>query len=137
MTARRYVMVGKVTAAISFAFGTIIFALFFFTASTQFLFLGYAFIVTVGLSNLIVLFLILRKANSDFENRRRLIQAIGVMLLNIPVMFLYCWIAMELLNIVRITLVNATSDKLTNIKVSGCETKQISALEVVRKKRFG
>ena len=41
------------------------------------------------------------------------------MLLNIPVMFFYCWVTIILLNTMRITFANSTQTTLTNINVVG------------------
>lgn len=52
------------------------------------------------------------------------------MLLNVPVLLVYCWFAMILLNTLRITFVNSTSTELDDIKIEGCENKYIDKLEV-------
>ncbi|HWY38491.1 MAG TPA: hypothetical protein VNY73_08030 [Bacteroidia bacterium] len=52
------------------------------------------------------------------------------MLLNIPVTLLYCWGSIILLNTMRVTLVNSTSDELTDIKITGCETNYIDKLQL-------
>lgn len=51
------------------------------------------------------------------------------MLLNIPVMFFYCWAALILLATMRITFTNSTQTTLTNINVIGGGGGHIDKLE--------
>jgi hypothetical protein len=52
------------------------------------------------------------------------------MLLNIPIMILYCWFAIILLNTLRITFTNCTQTDLTEINIVGCETEHLDKLEI-------
>ena len=51
------------------------------------------------------------------------------MLVNIPVMIFYCWVALILLNTIRISFTNSTQTTLTNIKIIGCGGGHIDKLE--------
>jgi hypothetical protein len=52
------------------------------------------------------------------------------MLLNIPVILFYCWVAIILLDTMRITFTNSTQTTLTNINIVGCGGGHIDKLEV-------
>lgn len=130
MTTKQYIKLGKRTSLYSFLIGTGIFGLYFLTSSFELLFVGYGFIVVTGIVNIGILISILVKAYKDICNRKKLITTSGIMLLNIPVMIIYCWIAILLTNIMRITFTNSTNKTLTNINVVGCGGGKISELKV-------
>ncbi|PZP51996.1 MAG: hypothetical protein DI598_01780 [Pseudopedobacter saltans] len=110
--------------------GTGIFGLYFLTSSFELLFVGYGFIALTGLINLGVLISILIKTSKDKDNRTKLFTTCGLMLLNIPIMLFYCWVAIILLNTMRITFTNSTHTTLTNINIVGCGGGHIDKLEV-------
>ena len=130
MNTERYIKLGRLTALISFLLGTVIFGLYFLTASFELLFLGYGFIALTGIINIGVLIAILLRANKDKENNKILIKTSGIMLINIPVMIVYCWIAIILLGTMRITFTNETGITLTDINVAGCGGGHIDKLEI-------
>ncbi|MFS4469797.1 hypothetical protein [Maribacter sp. 2210JD10-5] len=129
MTSKKYNSVGKVTALISFIIRILIFGTYFFTSNADLLFLGYGFVVLAGIVNLIILIIILTKAQSDKANRKGLLKTGGLMLLNLPIMFACIWVAMIVLGNMRITFTNGTQNKLTDIKIVGCETEHIAELK--------
>jgi hypothetical protein len=130
ITSKKYLKTGRITALFSFLIGTVIFALYYFTSAFMLLFIGYAFVVFVGILNLILLFVILARANSDSENRAKLLKTSGLLLLNIPVILFYCWVAIVLLGTMRITFTNNTENQITDINVVGCGDGYINQLEV-------
>jgi len=130
MKTERYIKLGLQTALISFLLGTFIFGLYFLSSSFELLFVGYAFIVLIGLINIGILTSILLKAIKDVDNRKRLMTTCGIMLLNIPVMLFYCWVAIILLDTMRITFTNSTQTTLTNINIVGCGGGHIDKLEI-------
>lgn len=128
MTKEPNIKLGQQTALISFLLGTTIFGLYFSTSSFELLFVGYGYIALTGLINIVILISILVKAFKDKVNRRKLLMTSGLMLLNIPVMLVYCWVAIILLNTMRITFINGTETTLTDINIVGCETEHIEKL---------
>jgi hypothetical protein len=130
MSSSRLVNLGRITALVSFLLGTGIFGLYFQSSAIELLFVGYAFILLTGLINFGVLIFILFKANKDQENRIKLLATCGLMLLNIPVVLFYCWIAIILLNTMRITFTNTTNSAVTKINVVGCGGGYIDKLDV-------
>ena len=130
MTSERQIKLGRRTALISFLFGTTIFGLYFWTSSFGVVFFGYLFILVTGLVNLGILIAFLLKADKDQGNKTKLLRTCGLMLLNIPIMFFYCWVVVILLNTMRITFTNTTQTTLTNINVVGCGGGHIDNLEI-------
>lgn len=129
MTTELHIKLGRQTALISFLLGTVIFGLYFLTSSSDLLFLGYGFIVLMGLINMGILISILLKSNTDKDKRIKLLKTCGMMLLNIPVMILYCWVAIILLGTMRITFTNETGNKITDVKIVGCGGGHMDKLE--------
>jgi len=129
MKTEKQIALGKKTTLISFLIGTVIFGIYFLTSNWQLLFVGYGFIIVAGIFNIIILILTLTKANSDSENRKKLLKTSGLMLINIPILFIYVWFAMLLIGNMRITFTNTTENKLTEINIIGCETEHIVELE--------
>lgn len=130
MITEQYIKLGRLTALISFLLGTIIFGLYFLTSSINFLFLGYGFIVLTGLLNMGILIFILVKARNDKDNKKKLLTTCGLMLLNIPVVFFYFWVAFILVNTMRITFTNYTQSALTNINIIGYAGGHIEKLRI-------
>lgn len=129
MTTERHIKLGRLTALISFLLGTIIFGLYFLTSSFELLFVGYGFIALTGLINIVILILILTRAGKDKENRNRLLKTSRLMIINIPVLLIYCWVAIILIGTMRITFTNNTETILTDINIVGCGGGHIDKLE--------
>lgn len=130
MKTQGHIKLGLITALISFLLGTIIFGFYYLTSDSNLLFIGYGFIVLTGLVNIGILISIFIKAVLDKENRKRLLTTCGIMLLNIPVMILYVWIAMILIGTMRITFTNQTGTNITDINIVGCGGGHIDKLEI-------
>ena len=124
----KYLRIGNRTAIISFLCGTIIFALYFITSWAELLFVGYVFIVIVGLVNMVILIDLIIKSKNNKANKFKLYKTCGLILLNIPMMLIYCWIVSILMGTMRITLNNKTQTKLTNLKIMGCEDKLVEKI---------
>ena len=125
-----HIKFGLQTTLFSFLLGTSIFVLYFLTSSSELLLIGYLFIAFAGLINIGVLILILVKAYKDKDNRKKLLTTCGIMLLNVPVMLVYSWIVIILLNTMRITFTNLTLTELTNINIVGGGGGYIDKLEI-------
>lgn len=129
MTSKKYITLGKGTALVSFAIGTLILGFYFFTSDSKLLFFGYEFMVFAGIVNLVVLLSILFKSNSDSANKQELLKTSRLMLINLPVVVVFIWIVMILIGNMRITFTNSTQNELTDINIVGCETEYISKLK--------
>lgn len=129
MTTDRHLKLGQQTTVISFVCGTVIFGFYFLTSSFQFLFIGYVFVILAGFINFIIFASILLRAVQDLENRKKLMRISGLMLINIPIMLVYCWVAIILLGTMRITFTNEIGTDLSDIKIIGCGGGHIKKLE--------
>jgi hypothetical protein len=130
MDSTNLISTGQKIAITSFVGGTLIVLLFYSTNEVSLALFGLAYVIIVGIINLIILVQIIYKTYRDKANKRKLFKTAGLMLLNIPVLILYCWFAIILANTVRITFVNDTSTQLDNVKIDGCEEKHIDKLNV-------
>lgn len=130
MTSDRYIKLGRTTALISFLTGTAILLFYFISLSAGFAFLGLYFMMLAGAVNIVILLLLLFKAAKDTLFRKKLLVTIGIMLLNIPVVFLYFFLGGIIANALRITFNNSTKSVLTDIHINGCAVKHIDRLNV-------
>ena len=128
MESTNLISTARTTALITFIGGTIFLLFFYLTSDAGFgMFgLGYAAIITIV--NLVVLIRLLLQSNRHKIKRHFVLKATGIMLLNIPVLILYSWIGITLLNTVRITFVNSTGTEIKDFKIDGCEEKYIRKL---------
>ncbi|MDQ3111930.1 MAG: hypothetical protein M3R17_18745 [Bacteroidota bacterium] len=129
MINEQYIKQGKFIALISFLSGTFIFGAFFLTSEFKLLFVGYVFIAVATVINLGFLVAILIKVLHNKAQIKKALATCGLMLLNIPVTLFYCWIAITLMNTMRITFINATQIDVTDIKITGCEPGHILKLQ--------
>ena len=100
------------------------------TVESKLLFVGYAFIILTGIINIVILITIFKKAVNNSDNRKRLLKTCGIMLLNIPIMILYCWVTMTLIGTMRITFINQTGTEITDVNIVGCSGGYIDKLEI-------
>ncbi len=133
MTIKQYIKLGQLTAAISFLLGTILFGLYYQTSKDIFLFIGYPFILITGLFNIVIVAILWQKRRQE-ESYTAVVKTIIIMLINIPVMLLYCSIAIFLLGTMRITLVNETDTILTEIEIIGCGGGTVGKLAIGEEK---
>jgi hypothetical protein len=125
---------GLFTALISFIIGTILLIVFYLTNSYSLSIFGIFFIAIAGIINLGVLIKVLINLINDKENRKKHILTSAVMISNIPIAILYFYIVMFLMSTMRISLINETGAKLTDLKIIGGETKFINELGIGERK---
>ena len=130
MTTERHIKLGRGTALFSFFIGTIIFGIYYLTSAFKLLFIGYGFIALTGVINIILLISILIKAQKEKTNRKRLLNTSALMLINIPIIITYCWVAIILLGTMRITFINETNTPINDINIVGCGGGHIKRLAV-------
>jgi hypothetical protein len=129
MTTEEYQQLGKSTALLSFLIGTLIMLGFFITGEFKLAVIGLFYILIIGSINVIILIAILIKTFKNPENKKPLFVTCLLMLLNIPVMLSYCWLALLLLDTLRITFTNSTPKEISDIKIEGCESNFIKTLK--------
>ncbi len=128
MDTPRLISTGKKTALISFIGGTFIIILLYFSNDVIFGVLGLGYTVIMLIINIIVLVRLSNQANKDKINRDNIFKIVRLMFLNIPIAILYFWVAIVLLNTVRITFINSTQTEIEDVKIKGCEEKYIQKL---------
>jgi len=122
------IKIGKLTAIISFLIGTTIFLLYYFTENDHLFLIGYFYIIFVGIINLGVLMWLDTKSTNDLNLKKKLSQAKKLILLNIPIVATYFIGIITLLSYMKITFVNTTNLEISNIRIIGCEEKEISKM---------
>ena len=120
--------IGKTTAIISLFIGTILIALYYFTYSPEILLAGYIYVILIVIINIAVFIAGLVEAFNNKILRKKLLKNNALMLLNIPIAIAYFWLAIFLLNTIKLTLINPTKTELTNLKITGCEEKVIEKM---------
>jgi hypothetical protein len=129
MTTENYQQLGKRAALFSFLLGTLIMLGFFITGEFKLAFVGLFYILIIGSINVLIFIAILIKTFKNPEHKKPLLLTCILMLLNIPVMLLYCWFAFYLLDTLRITFTNVTPKEISDIKIEGCESNFIKTLK--------
>lgn len=124
---------GLFTAIISFLIGTILFIIFYFTNSSSITLIGMNFIVFAGIINAGVFIKTLIDLIKDKENRKKHLITSGIMLLNIPIVVIYFYFVIILMNTMRVTLINETGREILQLKIIGGESKTIEKLEIGEK----
>lgn len=130
MKKQRINKVGKWTASLSFLIGTLFLMTFYFSSYTGVAISAYAYIITAGIFNIVIILVLAFKATTDKENRKGYLKTFGIMLINIPVVVLYFYFVLVLINTMRVEIINETSRPITQIKLLGCEQKTIENLEI-------
>ncbi len=112
----------------TFVLGTAIFVFFWFTSGPG---IGIVILLYFLIMIIINLLMLIRWAYFSYKHNLKghvIWKAVGILLLNVPVAFLYCWFALILINTVRINFINSTGSEITNLKIQGCEEKFIENL---------
>ena len=123
------IIVCKLIAILSIIIGTLIFLMFLIFSDIEIGLFGLFFIIIAGIVNFINLILLTYKFFKDKINRKIILKVIGLLLLYIPIVITYIWIAFLWINTLRITFINETKVDLKNIKVTGCENRIIEELK--------
>jgi len=118
----------KTTALITFIGGTILLLVFYLTNNREIASVGLIYAVIMTIVNLLVLGKLLIQSYQYKIKRQIIFKVAGLMLLNVPILVLYCWIGIILLNTVRITFVNKGPTEIKDLKISGCEENYIEKL---------
>ncbi len=120
----------KVLALLSFLIGSgIMLTYFLIPDGSDLLLTGFYFTYGIFLLNLLMVLILLAVLIWNRSQWKEVLKTIAIMCLNIPVAILYVCLVFYLLNTMRITFVNDREAVLTNIKIDGCERKQIDRLE--------
>ena len=126
--------IGIYTALISFLIGTLLLIIFYFTDSSSITSFGMIFIVIAGIINAGVFVKVLIDLINEKENRKKYIFTSGIMLLNIPIVLVYFYFVMVLMNTLRVSFRNETGREISHLKIIGGELKTIERLDIGERK---
>jgi hypothetical protein len=126
--AQVYARIGKITAFVTFALATVLFSLYYFTGHLNYGIYGYLFFLfALPINFILFIFLVIKSRKCD--DSRKIHQSIGFMLLNFPVAILYFGIGIYFTGVMRMTIKNTTGNDIKNIKIIGCEKKELPVLK--------
>ncbi len=123
------IQIGRYTAIASFILGSVIFLSYVISDNSQLLFIGYFFIIAVGIVNLFILLWLMCQTSEDQEIRKGLTRSKLLIVANIPIAIGYFFAVIYLLSYLRITFTNKTGEVITNIRIVGCDKKSINQLK--------
>lgn len=128
--AKARIKTGRAVGISSFLIGAIIISVFFFTYSFLVAIIGLAFIGIATIANLGIFSILVRQAIKVRNMRKKSLSTAGLLLLNIPVMLVYCNFALTLMNTVIIKFTNDTGSQISDVNIIGCEGGYIEKLDV-------
>ncbi|MCW3128248.1 MAG: hypothetical protein JWO03_3906 [Bacteroidetes bacterium] len=124
----KFFFISKMLALFSFLLGTGIFLWNFFVPHSPAMIVGLYYIVVAGIINLLFVLVLIASLYWYRDQWRNVLSSVGILLLNIPVVVLYIWVFVILLDTMRVTFINEKPVTLTDIKITGCESKTIDHL---------
>ena len=124
---KRYALLGKITALITFLVASVIMVLYYQSGDLNYGLIGFAAMLFFVLINGIV-FLLLSVKASKYSNPKPIRRSIWWMVGNIPIALFYFVFAHYLTGVMRIEIENTTGERIAKIEVSGCDTHAISEL---------
>lgn len=123
-----YSKLAKYTALFTFIIASVICLTFVLTGNLKYGFIGYFFFLAALVFNFILLVFLLFMVKK-VENSKAIYRGIKLMLLNIPIAFIYFGIGLYFIGIIRITLENNTGKDVKQLVFSGCEEKKIDFIK--------
>ena len=112
-----------------FVVGAIFLVLFAFNLSPFVVIIGYILAVMSLLGTILFLVIFIVRGATRKSDKTTRIKSILMMLLNIPMILGYVYLAGTLMTITRITFENATGSDLTSVRIYGCEENEITSLD--------
>jgi hypothetical protein len=113
-----------ITALVLFLIETVLFGMYYITLSTDIIFISYFIGIIILIISIILGFIIIFSKNSINIK----LKSCSIIVLNILIAIAYSYFVILLINYARITLINSTSDKITDIQILGCEEKSLNDL---------
>jgi hypothetical protein len=114
--------IGIQTALLSFSIGTILLLYYYLTGSSDILPTALLFIFVVGIVNLAIVALLIKKSFTGKPNGQSYAKTIGLMSLNIPIALLYFYFTTVLMNTMRISFSNETGQRIEDLTILGGPT---------------
>ncbi len=127
------IKIGNSTAIISFLIGTAIFLSYVISENDSLFLIGYIYLIAAILVNIYVLCWLLLQSSDDNAIKKGLNRSKIFIVANIPIAIGYFFTIVYLLSYLRITFVNSTGETITNVRIIGCDNKNISQLRTDQK----
>lgn len=125
MRPQKLISLGIRAALLIVLISSIIYFSYYFTSYNFIVYLEYFFIFIAGAFSFIIILRMINHVVKHKRNRKGLIITSGVLFISVLIALVYFRYLTVLLDTMRIKFVNESSYALTNIKISGCQKKQI------------
>lgn len=119
-----------ITALVFFLIETVLFGMYYITLSTDIIFVSYFIGIIILIISIILGCIIIFIKNSTNIK----LKSCSIIVLNILIVGIYSYFVILLTDYARITFINSTSDKITDIQILGCEEKYLDILNKGDKK---
>lgn len=128
MRPQKLIALGIRAALLIILISSILYFSYYYTSYSFIVYLEYIFVFIAAALSFIILLRILNHVKKHKRNRKGLIATSSVLLISVIIAFVYFYYLTGLLDTMRIKLVNESSYALTNIRVTGCQKKQINTI---------
>lgn len=125
MRPQKLIKIGIIAALLTILISSLLYFGYYFTSYNFIVYLEYIFIFLAGATSFIILLRILNHIAKHKRNRRSLIITSIIIVLSGVIALVYFRYMTSLLDTMRIKFVNESNYELSNIKITGCQKKQI------------
>jgi FlaA1/EpsC-like NDP-sugar epimerase len=125
MRPQKLIKIGIRAAILTILLSTLIYFVYYFTSYNLIVYLEYIFIFLAGAACFIIVLRILNHVTKHKRYRTRLLLTSGFIVIAGIIALVYFRKLTSLLDTMRIKFVNESRYALTNIKITGCQKKQI------------
>ena len=129
MRPQKLIRIGIKAGVLTILLSSLIYFTYYFTSYNLIVYLEYAFIFLAGAACFIILLRILNHVKKHKRYRIPLLLTSGFILISGVIAIIYFRNLTTLLDTMRINFVNESQYVLTDIKISGCQKKQVGNLE--------
>jgi hypothetical protein len=134
MRPQKLIRLGIRAALLIILISSILYFSYYYTSYNSIVYLEYFFIFIAGALSFIIILRILNHVIKHKRNRSGLIATSAVLFLSVIIALVYFRYLTALLDTMRIKFVNESSYTLNNIKLTGCQKKQIGNIAPKRYK---
>lgn len=129
MRPQKLIRIGIKAGVLTILLSSLIYFTYYFTSYNLIVYLEYAFIFLAGAACFIILLRILNHVKKHKRYRIPLLLTSGFILISGIIAIIYFRNLTTLLDTMRINFVNESRYVLTDIKISGCQKKQVGNIE--------
>ena len=126
MRPQKLIRLGIRAAILIILISSILYFSYYYTSFNFIVYLEYFFIFIAGALSFIIILRMINHVIKHKRHRRGLIITSGVLFISLIIALVYFRYLTSLLDTMRIKFVNESSHTLTNVKITGCQKKQIN-----------